>query len=452
MHYPSEDQHVVGRTLIHVDALTPRTYAATTPNRLSFQCAIHNRMGGIALILDQSSEAISNGSALDEASILLRSTAEDKVQLSEEALAAAFESAPPVIGSPSTAVRKDLSICRAYMGDDIENLCLCYEQGTVGQATPPSSQVAISICAATCASKEANDYFDGTLPTMSNNQGFDGTTEVLGWACFRTRPSQVNRKTDNLTISRISTNSSYAGVESAVVAAAEVAHNHDPDEIDTDRIRNATVYRVSVTHLYGLPQFVIDGKVSPGLTLLLGKVYVFKPSSSPAASALADYPLRLSTTPDGTNNDKGRLFRDPTVVSMASDNVSIVLAATCSTPTSLYYFSPRQKGMGGVISLARGKTDFTQSSSNLSQAEITVDKPMLNSSSSGFPNNPTASGSKPLDSASEEPVKDVVPNPVPPSPAPSSPAPSSPAPSSPAPSSPAPTTYSNTQNQYRYRL
>jgi hypothetical protein len=357
--YPSEDPSVVGRTSLRVDALTPRTHAAATPNRLSYQCALHNRMGGIATIVDHLTGSYVPTSSLVGAAPtgpVPSSTAAYYLQLSDEALTAAFASAPAAIGSPATAVKKDLSICQAFMGDDVDNLCLCYEQGTVGQATPPSSQVAVSICAATCAAKEAKDNFEGTTATNLNNQGFDGTAEVLGWACFRSRPSTVTRTSDETIISRVSASATSAAIEGAVVAAAEVAQAGAPGGVDLARLRNATVFRVNVTHLYGLPQFVIDGKVSPALTLLLGKVYVFQPSSQAAANTLAAYPLRFSTTPDGTNNANGHLFSDVAIVGMSTDSKSVVLAATCSTPASLFYFCPNQKGMGGVISLSGGGT------------------------------------------------------------------------------------------------
>lgn len=98
------------------------------------------------------------------------------------ALRSAFASAPPSIGSPSTAVKQDLQVCQAYMGDHV-NTCLCYESNPSGTNSPrsgvasstPSSSAAIRLCAAECGSAHDNDGFAGT-----RSDGYDGDVEVLG--------------------------------------------------------------------------------------------------------------------------------------------------------------------------------------------------------------------------------------------------------------------------------
>jgi hypothetical protein len=428
--YPSQDPSVVGRTSLRVDVFTPRTHSAATPNRLSFQCSLHNRMGGIGTIINNSSSSFHTAAASNTVPAVLSSTAADYLQLSERALAAAFASAPAAIGSPSTAVRKDLSICQAFMGDEVDNLCLCYEQANVGQAMPPSSKVTVSICAATCAANEANDNFQGSTPTDLNNQGFDGTAEVLGWACFRSRPGSVTRESDKTTISRVSSLGRSAQLESEVVAAAEAVQAGTRGGIDPTRLSNATVFQVSVTHLYGMPQFVIDGKIAPEVRLLLGKVYVFQPSSGAAASAMAAYPLRFSTTHDGTNNMHGHLYTDSAIVGVSADSKSVVLSATCSTPAVLYYFSPNHKGMGSAMYLSGGGT---RSASAQSQPPY-----------QGIPSRPSSPLSPSPATPSPATPSPVTPSPVTPSPVTPSPVGVSPGTLSPAPevtTIPSPYTY-----------
>ena len=84
---------------------------------------------------------------------------------------------------------------------------------------------------------------------------------------------------------------------------------------------------------------------------MLGGVYVFAPMTGSDGKL---HPLRLSENPDGTHMDGGTMFKSEDVVHMGDDNVTLVLSATCQVPSTLYYYSPTQKGLGNVISLAGG--------------------------------------------------------------------------------------------------
>jgi hypothetical protein len=135
-------------------------------------------MGGIATITAATAATPSRSSAATPASVSVSAAR----ALSPMALRSAFASAPPSIGSPSTAVKQDLQVCQAYMGDHV-NTCLCYESNPSGTNSPrsgvasstPSSSAAIRLCAAECGSAHDNDGFAGT-----RSDGYDGDVEVLG--------------------------------------------------------------------------------------------------------------------------------------------------------------------------------------------------------------------------------------------------------------------------------
>jgi len=48
----------------------------------------------------------------------------------------------------------------------------------------------------------------------------------------------------------------------------------------------------------------------------------------------------------------GTMYKD--FVQMGTNNMTLILTATCQVPSTLYYYSPTHKGLGNIISLAGG--------------------------------------------------------------------------------------------------
>ena len=350
--YPSTGINVVGITRLIVGDLTPRTYAPGTPSSLSYQASNSNRMGGIATIVDPIIITGTTAATVDSSSASTTASASATVALSANALVAAFASAPPSIGSPATAVKQDLNICKAYMGIHM-NTCLCYEANPSGTSdirtgvasSSPSSSASIRLCAAECSSEKINDGFKGT-----DSDGYDGSVEVLGWSCFTTVPSNIPAESVSSLPDASVENNVLGTSASAVVEAAVAESSGGLVGVNVNRLSQATSYGYNATHAYGGTRYVIDGVVSPSLTLMLGGVYIFLPLSTIDGIV---HPLRLSTNSDGTHMEGGTMYKDATTVHMGTDNTTLILSVTCDVPKTLYYYCPTHKGMGNMMVLSR---------------------------------------------------------------------------------------------------
>ena len=188
------------------------------------------------------------------------------ILLSANALSAAFVSAPKSIGTPATAVKQDLNICKAYMGAGT-NTCLCYESNPSGTSnarsgiasTKPSSSKSIRLCAAECSSDGLNDGFKGT-----QSDGYDGDVEVLGWSCFTTVPANVPAESisslpDASIEKEVKQTMAAAVVEAAVTTASGGLTGVRIELLEKEAVK----YTYNATHTYGAPRFVVNDVVSP---------------------------------------------------------------------------------------------------------------------------------------------------------------------------------------------
>ena len=240
------------------------------------------------------------------------------------------------------------------MGTDV-NTCLCYESNPSGSSsarsgvssTTSSSSASIRLCAAECGAEILHDAFQGTT-----SDGYDGTVEVLGWSCFTTVPANIPAESISSLPEATNANTKSQTSASAVVAAAVTTATGGLPGVHLHLLHNATVFSYNTTYAYGAPRYVMHSNSgsSGSITLMLGGVYVFTPLTKEEG---ADHPLRLSSYPDGTHYDGGTMYKDIKTVHMGVDNTTVVLVATCEVPTTLYYYSPNRKGMGGVMSLSR---------------------------------------------------------------------------------------------------
>jgi hypothetical protein len=253
---------VVGIVVFTVGKLTPRKYTPNTPNSLSFQSSSSNRMGGIVSIVDEVVSTSTTSTSTTTTTTTTSST--EGVTLSALALEAAFASAPPSVGTVSTAVKQDLNICKAYMGKHV-NTCLCYESNPSGtgssrsgvSSNTKSSSASIRLCAAECSYSNAPDGFSGT-----KSDGYDGTVEVLGWSCFSTVPSNIPSEGVSTLPEATLANDKEGTTASSVVAAAVTTATGGLPGVHVSMLQNATIFSYNTTYVYGAPRYVINGALA----------------------------------------------------------------------------------------------------------------------------------------------------------------------------------------------
>ena len=188
---------------------------------------------------------------------------------------------------------------------------------------------------------------------MMSSDGYDGTVEVLGWSCFTTVPTNVANEAVRTLPDATMAKEELKTTGAAVVEAAVVAATGGLPGVHVTSLQEsgATTFRYNSTYAYGpTPKYVLEGRgMAPSLSLMLGGIYIFEPIMNVDGQ---QHPLRLSLNPDGTHMKGGTMYKD--FVQMGTNNMTLILTATCQVPSTLYYYSPTHKGLGNMISLAGG--------------------------------------------------------------------------------------------------